>query len=90
MTEGGDLDFRVVRRNGQDMKEDMVTTGRVPGNKEIVSGHLVCQPSPCTYSIILDNSHAFIRGATLFYKCDVGKIETNLDSEQLKRMGLTI
>ena len=73
MTEEGDLDFRVVRRNGQDMKEDVVITGWVHRNKEIVSGHLVCQPSPSVYSIILDNSHAFIRGATLFYKCDAGK-----------------
>ena len=69
------MNFRVARRNGQNMKEDVVIRGRVPGNKEIVSGHLVCQPSPCTYSIILNNSHSFIRGETVFYKCDVGKIE---------------
>ena len=76
MTEGGDLDYRVARRNGKDKEEDVVTTTHIPSNKEIVSGHLICQPSPSTYSIILDNSQSGIRGKTLFYKCDVGKIET--------------
>lgn len=69
------MEYRVARRDGKDREEDVVTRGRVPGNKEIASGHLICQPSPCIYSIILDNSHSFIRRETLFYKCDVGKIE---------------
>ena len=69
------MDYSVARRNGKDIEEDLVTTTNIPSNKEIVSGHLICQPSPCTYSIIFDNSQSFIRGKTLFYKCYMGEIE---------------
>ena len=70
MSEGGDLAFRVTKDSGLNKEEEVVTMTRVPSNKEIVSGHLVCQPGPC-YSLVFDNSYSVIRGKTVFYKCDV-------------------
>ena len=73
MSEGGDLALRVMRHSGGDKEGDeevMVAMKRVPSNKEIVSGHLICQPSPFTYSIVFDNSYSVLRGKTVFYKCE--------------------
>ena len=67
---------KVLRSTGKEEEEEMmVTMTRVP-SKEILSGHLICQPSPCTYSLVL-NSNSVIRGKTIFYKCDIMKIETS-------------
>ena len=71
MSEDGDLTLKVLKSNDKE-EEALVTKTRVQ-NKDISSGHLICQPSPCTYSIVLDNSG--IRGKTIFYKCDIEKIE---------------
>ena len=74
MSEGGDLAFRVTKDSGLNKEEEEVMTmTRVPSNKEIVSGHLVCQPGP-SYSLVFDNSYSVIRGKTVFYKCDVQDI----------------
>ena len=73
MSEGGDLAFRVTKDSGlnKEEEEEVMTMTRVPSNKEIVSGHLVCQPGPCIYSLVFDNSYSVIRGKTVFYKCEV-------------------
>ena len=72
MSEDGDLTLKVLKSN--DKEEEVMVTMTQVLNKEISSGRLICQPSPCTYSIVLDNSG--IRGKTIFYKCDIEKIET--------------
>ena len=73
MSEGGDLAFRVTKVSGLNMEEEevVVAMARVPSNKEIISGHLACQPGPCIYSIVFDNAYSVIRGKTVFYKCEV-------------------
>ena len=73
MSEEGDLNLKVSRSTGKDEEEE-VTMSQVP-SKEIMSGHLICQPNPCTYSLVLDNSHSVIRGKTILYKCDIEKID---------------
>ena len=75
MSEEGDLNLKVSRSTGKEEEEEevLLTMTRFP-SKEIMSGHLICQPSPCTYSLVLD-SNSVIRGKTILYKCDIEKIE---------------
>ena len=86
MSEGGDLAFRVMKNYGiniDDREEEVVAMARVPSNKEIISGHMICQPSPCTYSIVFDNTYSVIRGKTVFYKCEVNENDSDEGFEGL-------
>ena len=76
MTEGGDLGYRVIRTSGN-KEEEVAALTRVPSNKGIQSGHMICQPSPWTYTVIFDNSYSVIRGKTVFFRYEVKEAKSD-------------